>query len=66
MTTKDLRAFLKGLNTLRRNAGYPCLRQAPVSSNLLVMEVTADVVTAKAWYPVRDIREVEMPPVDKD
>lgn len=66
MTTKDLRAFLKGLNTLRRNAGYPCLQQAPVSGNLLVMEVTADVVTAKAWYPVRDIREVEMPPVDGD
>ena len=38
----------------------------PSSSNLLVMEVTADVVTAKAWYPVRDIREVEMPPVDED
>lgn len=66
MTTKDLRAFLKGLNTLRRNAGYPCLQQAPVSGNLLVMEVTADVVTAKAWCPVRDIREVEMPPVDED
>lgn len=66
MTTKDLRAFLKGLNTLRRNAGYPCLQQAPVSGNLLVMEVTADVVTAKAWYPVRDIRGVEMPPVDED
>lgn len=57
---------MKGLNTLRRNAGYPCLRQAPVSGNLLVMEVTADVVTAKAWCPVRDIREVEMPPVDED
>ncbi len=57
---------MKGLNTLRRNAGYPCLQQAPVSGNLLVMEVTADVVTAKAWYPVRDIRGVEMPPVDED
>lgn len=64
VTAKEPEEFLKGLNALRRNAGHPRLRRAPNSSNLLVMKVTADVVTAKAQYPVRDIGEVEMPPVD--
>lgn len=64
VTNKQPEEFLKGLNALRRNAGHTLLLKAPQNENLLVMKVTADVVTAKAQYPVNDVEEAEMPPLE--
>lgn len=64
ITAKEPEEFLKGLNALCRNAKHTLLRRVPRNDNLLVLKVTADVVTAKAQYPVRELAEVEMPPLD--
>lgn len=64
VTMEEPEEFLKGLNTLCRNTGRPPLRKIPGNKNLLVMKVIADTVTAKAQYPVHDIGEIPMPPLD--
>lgn len=64
ITGKQPDEFLKGLNALCRNAGHNLLKKVPESKNLLILKVVAAQVTAKAQYPVSDISEVEMPPLD--
>lgn len=64
ITGKDPVELLKGLNALRRNAGHPPLSRVPKKNNLLVMRVTAEMITAKAQYPIREAAEVEMPPLE--
>lgn len=66
VTKEDPEEFLKGLNALCRNTGRPPLRRIPGNGNLLVMKVTADIVTAKAQYPVQDIGEIPMPPLEPE
>lgn len=64
ITKEEPEEFLKGLNALCRNTKHTLLQRAPQNDNLLVMRVTAETVTAKAQYPVRDLAEIEMPPLD--
>ena len=64
VTKEQPEEYLKGLNALCRNTGRALLRKVPRNENLLVMKVTADVVTAKAQYPVNDAGEAEMPPLE--
>jgi len=64
ISNKEPEEFLKGLNALSRNAGHTLLRRVPANKNLLVLKVTADVITAKAQYPIKDLEEAAMPPPD--
>lgn len=64
VSSEEPEEFLKGLNALRKNAGHTPLRKAPANKKLLVLKVTADVITAKAQYPIKDIEEAAMPPLD--
>ena len=64
VTKEQPEEYLKGLNALCRNTGRTLLQKVPKNKNLLVMKVTADVITAKAQYSVNDVEEAEMPPLN--
>ena len=64
VTKEQPEEYLKGLNALCRNTGRTFLRKVPENKNLLVMKVTADVITAKAQYPVNGVEEAGMPPLN--
>ncbi len=66
ITANEPQEFLKGLNALQKNNGRPLLKRVPKSEELLVLRVKAEQVTAKAQYPVSDISEAEIPPLDWD
>ena len=53
--------YLRGLNALQIHADRKPLTKAPKHENLVVLKVTADVVTAKSMYPITELSEVEMP-----
>lgn len=55
--------FLKGMNTLSRHCGHAELKNAPGNGNLRVLKVTAEIITAKAQYPLRRVEDAEMPPL---
>lgn len=61
ITAKQPEEFLEGLNALQKHYHRSPLQKAPETDKLLIIKLEADVVTAKAMYPIKDVTEVAMP-----
>jgi len=61
VTAKQPEEFLRGLNEIQKQYKRKPISKVPTTDRLLVIKIQADVVTAKAMYPIKEMTEVAMP-----
>ena len=61
ITANQPEVFLNGLNQIQKHYKRKPISKAPATDQLLVVMLKADMVTAKAMYPINKVTEVAMP-----